>query len=127
MKQTFLWVIAILAAIAVLGYFGWRVIQAFASIGEDWKAGREAAELKSQREELESKRSAEEANRLANGCEHKFDEMFGMFPPDVCVKCGIEKKRPAGICDHVWRKIDGAVPGSRCEHCGKQHGGSQKS
>ncbi len=125
MKQTFLWIIAILGVIAILGYLGWRVIQAFASMGEDWKAGRETAEMQAQKEELEKKRGEDNAKRLDNGCEHQFDEMFGRFPPGVCRKCGLEEKRPGGICDHTWRKLDGPVPGSRCEQCGKQHGGAQ--
>lgn len=126
MKQTFLYIVIILGVIAVVGYLLWRVVEAFSSVGEDWKAGREAAELQAAKKEQEEKRRQANAQRLDNGCDHKFDEMFGVFPPGVCCKCGLEQQRPIGMCDHVWRRVDGAVPGSRCELCGKAYGPQTK-
>ena len=125
MKQAFLWVISISAVLAVAGFLLWRVVQALASVGEDWKAGREEEEMRQARKEQADKLAARNAERLDNGCEHHFDDTFGMFPPGVCSRCGLAEKPPQGMCDHVWKRIDGPIPGSRCEKCGKTFGGGK--
>lgn len=122
MKEAFLWVIGIAGVLAIVGFLFWRVVQAFASMGEDWQAGREEAEMQQVRREQAEKRAAKNAERLDNGCEHHFDEQFGVFPPGVCSRCGLEQEAPNGMCDHVWRKIEGPVPASCCEKCGKTYG-----
>ena len=61
--------------------------------------------------------------RLETDCEHQWSDEFSGFPPNTCVKCGVEKTKPAGDCDHTWRADPGPVPASRCEKCDKTHGG----
>ena len=125
MKQYFLYAIALLIPLAILGWFLFALGKAFASLYEDWKLGKELDELQDQAASRHQQLQLGREQRLAKGCQHEFDlPVFGM-PPNVCGKCGLEREKPAGSCDHVWRLGKGAVPNSYCERCGKLHSATQ--
>ena len=125
MKQYFLYAIALLIPVAILGWFLFALGKAFASLYDDWKLGKELDELQNQSPAQSRQLELGREQRLATGCAHEFDlAVFGM-PANVCGKCGMEREKPAGSCDHVWRLGKGAIPNSYCERCGKVYSATQ--
>lgn len=105
--------------VVVLYLFGQSIGHFFGT----WFWNREMDELATEGQRRREVRLATARARLDTGCEHQWSDQFSGFPPDVCVKCGIEKTKPAGNCDHVWRAEPGSAPASRCGKCDKTHGG----
>lgn len=118
MKNLFFLAVAIGGALAVVGYFGWKLLVSVSHYLHDRRQNRltrrAAEQLRAQKEE-------QNAGRLDNGCEHRFGQRLGGFPPFACRLCGLEQERPAGPCDHVWRIDTESAPGAVCEKCGKKY------
>ncbi len=105
-------------ALAVLGFFAWKLIQSIYSHVHDTRVVRDT---KIASKMLREKKQKENAERLDNGCEHRFGEKLGGFPPFACRACGLEENKPAGDCDHVWRLATDSSPGAVCELCQKRY------
>lgn len=120
-KQYFLYGVATLAVLAVVGYFLFHLGQALWSLWTDWHLHRELDQLAAESEARRTARLEANRKRLDNGCEHAFDGALGGFPPGVCHKCGLAQEKPTGMCDHVWRAGEGPIPHSVCEKCGKTY------
>lgn len=121
MKQIFLIGVGGSALLATLGYFLWCVLRSFHDMYEDYQLGKELAVLRKEASARQQERRAREQARLANGCQHHFDNCFGALPDEVCCRCGIARTKPSGSCDHQWKIVPGPVPGSQCTLCGRVH------
>ena len=113
----FLWLFMGLIALAIL-YFVWMVLRALYLTFEDMWTNRELTRLADEYTEKRRRSSEEARQRLANGCEHDFDDQGGALPPDVCCRCGLAREKPSGDCDHQWQVQPGIVPRSQCTRCG---------
>jgi hypothetical protein len=91
------------------------------SMYTDVRLYHELDQIEAQSGSRREQKAVDNAKRLENGCEHRFDSALGGFPPGVCAQCGLARQRPPGLCDHVWRRTAGTVMGSRCEKCGKEY------
>ncbi len=118
MKQFFFQAALIVGAAAIVGYVLWKAGAAMFIYLRDRRDSRIAAE---EAERLRREREAANRERLANGCDHRFGETLGGFPPFACRRCGLEQTAPAGPCDHVWRLDTESAPGALCEKCGKRY------
>ena len=97
------------------------VARAFWVVFTDIRDARELDQLAAEFAEKRRQTAVEDQARLNNGCDHVYEDQAGALPPNVCNRCGLAKKKPAGACDHVWRVLPGIVPQSQCEHCGKTY------
>ena len=114
-----------IAIVVVIGAVLYALFVFIKSMYHWWQDARTTRSLNEMATSFDDKRRADRkaaADRLNNGCEHDYEDLLNAFLPDVCVKCGIAKKRPTGDCDHVWRRISGPIPGSQCEACGEKYG-----
>lgn len=123
MRSKFFLYLGLTLIALIVGYFVWMVVKAFYTIFSDYRSGVELDRLGQQLADKRQERRRMEERRLANGCDHEFDDLGGALPPDVCCKCGIAKVAPEGNCDHVWRFVKGIIPESTCEKCGKRYSG----
>ncbi|HHM12076.1 MAG TPA: hypothetical protein ENJ16_00875 [Planctomycetaceae bacterium] len=118
MKQFFFQAVLLAGSAAIVGYFLWKAGKALAIYFRDRRDARRAA---AEAEVLRREREARNQARLDNGCDHRFGETLGGFPPFACRRCGLEQTKPTGPCDHVWRLDTESAPGAVCEKCGKRY------
>ena len=118
MKQIFFLAVIAGSGAAILGYFVWKLIQ---SVAVHVRDTRDSHTTKIASSEIRERLQQENAERLDNGCDHRFGQTLGGFPPFACRTCGLEKTKPAGPCDHVWRINTDGHPGASCELCGKTY------
>lgn len=121
MKDYFVWAMAALIPLGVLGYFLYMLGKGLYGMYSDWRLHGELDELQAQQSGRKQARAEANQRRLDNGCQHDFGGALGGFPPDVCHKCGLSREKPAGSCDHVWKAGEGPVPHSICAKCGKTY------
>ncbi|MGE0756546.1 MAG: hypothetical protein AB7F89_04710 [Pirellulaceae bacterium] len=119
MREFFFYALAGTLTVVLAGWALYMLGRALAQLLSDWRLGRELDELEADGAARREKRQQQLEQRLANGCEHDFASGAIGLPPEVCIKCGLEKNKPSGPCDHIWRVKSGAVPTSSCEICGK--------
>ena len=124
MRASLLIVIAVLVLAIFIVYGLFVLLRSIFAFFAERKDVRQNQQLSAEYAERRRQRDKELAKRLENGCEHDFVDPLRIFPPGVCVHCGLAEKRPAGKCDHVWRRDPGGAPASRCEKCGEQFGSS---
>jgi len=118
MRKFFFIGILVLAVVAGIGYYLWKVVSA---LYENWSMGKDVKTIKADSARRRAERSEQESTRLDSGCDHAFGDTLGGFPANACRKCGLEQQRPPGPCDHVWRRANEPVPCSYCEKCGKKY------
>ncbi len=118
MKQFFFQGVLLAGAAAIIGYVLWKAATALFGYLSDRRDSRLVA---AEAERLRAEKEAENRQRLENGCEHRFGETLGGFPPFACRRCGLEQNKPTGPCDHVWRIDTETAPGAVCEKCGRHY------
>jgi hypothetical protein len=123
MKQILLIGVGVVGVLGGLLYLLWIT---GSQLFHDWRTGKEVEQIRLASIELRRKRKEQAAARLNNGCDHCFDEGYGEFPPNVCIRCGLERTRPPGPCDHQWKRQEGNTPGSFYKECGKPYRGSSE-
>jgi hypothetical protein len=120
MKNYFFIGMAVLAIVAGIGYFLWKLS---VTLYYEWRLRRDVSAIKATNAQRRAKRAEANAKRLDNGCQHEFGSYLGGFPPNACTHCGLEREKPAGSCDHVWKMSNEPIPTSYCQTCGKKFGG----
>lgn len=120
-EKLFQWILIVVVVGAFL-YFFMVFFKSMYHWWQEWRTTKSLNELATSYDDKRRSDRADAAKRLDNGCEHDYDDLLNAFPSDVCVKCGLGKRPPAGECDHIWRRVPGAIPGSACESCGKTFG-----
>ena len=103
-------------------YFFWVFAKSIYHMFVDWRTSKSLDEMALAFDDKRREKLEQAEQRMNNDCDHDYEDLLHAFSPDVCVKCGLAKKRPAGDCDHVWRRVPGPIPGSRCESCGEMYG-----
>lgn len=122
MRTTFFQVLLGIVIVGAFVYFLWIFARSIYHMFVDWRTSKSLDEMALAFDEKRREKLEQAAQRLNNDCHHDYEDLLHAFPPNVCVKCGLAKERPAGDCDHVWRRVPGPIPGSRCESCGEIYG-----